>query len=255
MCYQALISAFVAACQAILSDNLTGIYLHGSMAMGCFHPKKSDIDLLVIVVSGIPDAQKLLLMNQIAALNSHAPAKGLEISFVRKAVCKPFVYPTPFELHFSPIHLPWFFRDPADYVKNMNGEDRDLAAHFTILNKYGVKLCGEEISDVFAPVPRADYIDSIWRDVQDAQSAVLTDPTYTVLNLCRVLAYVKDGEILSKEAGGTWGLRHTPQPYRPLVLQALQCYRCISPAPSDERMAVQFAADMLRAIQNELSSK
>lgn len=32
-----------------LSDSLTGIYLHGSLAMGCFNPIKSDIDLLIIV--------------------------------------------------------------------------------------------------------------------------------------------------------------------------------------------------------------
>ena len=32
----------------LLGDNLTGIYLHGSLAMGCFNPDRSDIDLLVI---------------------------------------------------------------------------------------------------------------------------------------------------------------------------------------------------------------
>lgn len=31
-----------------LSDSVIGIYLHGSMAMGCFNPAQSDIDLLVI---------------------------------------------------------------------------------------------------------------------------------------------------------------------------------------------------------------
>ncbi|WP_458462487.1 nucleotidyltransferase domain-containing protein, partial [Paenibacillus sp.] len=31
-----------------LTDALVGIYLHGSMAMGCFHPNQSDIDTLVV---------------------------------------------------------------------------------------------------------------------------------------------------------------------------------------------------------------
>lgn len=31
-----------------LSDSLVGIYLHGSMAMGGFHPNQSDIDILVV---------------------------------------------------------------------------------------------------------------------------------------------------------------------------------------------------------------
>ncbi len=32
-----------------MSESLTGIYLHGSMAMGCFNPYQSDIDLLINV--------------------------------------------------------------------------------------------------------------------------------------------------------------------------------------------------------------
>lgn len=32
-----------------LGDNLVGIYLHGSLAMGCFNPDTSDIDLLLVV--------------------------------------------------------------------------------------------------------------------------------------------------------------------------------------------------------------
>lgn len=34
-----------------LQDNLIGIYLHGSLVMGCFNPQSSDIDFLVIVKS------------------------------------------------------------------------------------------------------------------------------------------------------------------------------------------------------------
>ncbi|WP_245585925.1 nucleotidyltransferase domain-containing protein [Paenibacillus pinihumi] len=32
-----------------LGSNLAGIYVHGSVAMGCFNPEKSDLDLLVVV--------------------------------------------------------------------------------------------------------------------------------------------------------------------------------------------------------------
>jgi predicted nucleotidyltransferase len=30
-------------------ENLIGVYLHSSIAMGCFNPSRSDIDLLVVV--------------------------------------------------------------------------------------------------------------------------------------------------------------------------------------------------------------
>lgn len=38
-----------------LKEKLVGIYLHGSLAMGCFHPNISDIDFLVIVNERLRD--------------------------------------------------------------------------------------------------------------------------------------------------------------------------------------------------------
>ena len=43
--------------QDILGNELTGIYLHGSAALGCFNPFKSDIDLIV-VVNSVPDDEQ-----------------------------------------------------------------------------------------------------------------------------------------------------------------------------------------------------
>lgn len=39
---------------AILSTNLVGMYVHGSIAMNCFNPKSSDIDVLVVVKDQLP---------------------------------------------------------------------------------------------------------------------------------------------------------------------------------------------------------
>ena len=47
--YKELIDNFIAGTKEIISDNLTGIYLHGSAVMGCFQPKKSDLDLLIVI--------------------------------------------------------------------------------------------------------------------------------------------------------------------------------------------------------------
>jgi predicted nucleotidyltransferase len=43
----------------IFEKKLTGVYLHGSIAMGCFNPRKSDIDILVVVEDAITDLQNL----------------------------------------------------------------------------------------------------------------------------------------------------------------------------------------------------
>lgn len=49
----------------VMRENLVGIYLHGSLAMDCFHPDKSDIDLLVVVRHRLPDKQKRRYMDMI----------------------------------------------------------------------------------------------------------------------------------------------------------------------------------------------
>ena len=92
MPYQNILDEIINKSKEILGENLIGIYLHGSMAMRCFNPDKSDIDLIIVIEDDISDAQKLALMEHIVLLNRQAPPKGLEISVVKKKYCKPFVY-------------------------------------------------------------------------------------------------------------------------------------------------------------------
>ena len=249
MPYQSILDEIINKSKEILGENLIGIYLHGSMAMGCFNPDKSDIDLIIVVEDDISDAQKLALMEHIVLLNRQAPRKGLEISVVKRQYCKPFVYPTPFELHFSPMHLKWFQDAPQDYVDKMKGEDIDLAAHFTIIREYGVVLWGEKIEEVFAPVPRENYLASICADVENATDVILKGPVYIILNLCRVLAFVKDGLYLSKEKGGQWGMERLPSEYHSVIEQALQCYSSDKDMLIEKEDAVSFAEKLLQLIK------
>ena len=203
-----VINSFVEKSKEILQDNLVGVYLHGSAVMVCYNPAKSDIDLIVVVKDSIEDKVKKSFMDMVVELNEKGPAKGIEMSIVKQGVCKPFAYPTPFELHFSIAHLGWYGKDPDDYISKMKGEDKDLAAHFTIINYRGKCLYGASITDIFADVPVQDYIDSIWNDIAEAEEEITDNPMYIILNLARVLAYIKGGLVLSKKEGGEWGLKN-----------------------------------------------
>ncbi len=114
-----LLKSFVTQSHKILGDNLIGIYLHGSAVMRCYNEKKSDIDLLVVVNEAIPNNIKHRFMDMVVELNTYAPPKGIELSIVKRGVCNPFVYPTPFELHFSIAHLEWYKTNPLDYIDKM----------------------------------------------------------------------------------------------------------------------------------------
>ena len=63
-----ILERFVRAGRALLGENLTGVYLHGSAAMGCYNPRRSDLDLLLVVERGLTDAVKLSFLKEAARL-------------------------------------------------------------------------------------------------------------------------------------------------------------------------------------------
>lgn len=249
MLYQNILDKIVDKSKQIFGADLTGVYLHGSMAMGCFQPDKSDIDFIIVIKDNITDKQKLMFMNEVVELNKAAPSKGIELSIVKEAYCKEFLYPTPFELHFSNMHLQWFRDNPKDYIQKMNGTDKDLAAHFKIIKKYGIALYGSQIDDVFADVPRNNYIDSILCDIEEAKEEILENPVYIILNLCRVAAFLKHDLVISKKQGGEWALQNLSDKYHTLVLNALQSYELGTEMNIDKEEAQGFADYMLYLIR------
>jgi streptomycin 3"-adenylyltransferase len=236
-----LLGGFVEDTKALLGENLVGVYLHGSLVMGCFNPQKSDIDLIVVVDAPLSDAVKRAFLETVVAYNAIGPAKGIEMSVVLRAVCRPFVYPTPYELHFSAGHLDSWRADPDAYIRRMKGVDKDLAAHFTIINKRGRCLYGAPIRAVFGEVPREAYLDSLLYDVEGAPEEITEYPMYLTLNLARVLAWREAGLVLSKQEGGQWALEHLPPEYRPLIRDALREYCENAEVVYEEALARRYA--------------
>lgn len=249
--WQTLTDAFVTGSRKILGDNLTGVYLHGSAAMGCFNPLKSDIDLLIVVEKPLSKEIKLRYLEKIVDLNRQAPEKGLEISVVLKSVCSPFVYPTPYELHFSTTHLELYKKSPEEYIEKLQGTDKDLAAHFTIILHRGISLYGAGIKDVFGEVNKHYYFDSILYDIENAKHDILKNPMYIILNLCRVYAYKQSEKILSKQEGGEWGLFFMEKKYHPLINAALKEYKTGNKETFDAALSLDFADYMLKKINEQ----
>lgn len=238
--------------QKILGNHLTGFYVHGSIAFGCFHWNQSDIDFIVTVDQVPTMAEKEALIRCLLDCEEQCPPKGVEMSVVLDQYCRNFMYPTPFELHYSITHRDRCQSDLTSYCRTMHGTDPDLAAHFTVIRKAGIALYGPPIAEMFGPVPREDYLDSILRDIQDAEAEIDTAPVYLILNLCRVLAYLREGEILSKEQGGRWGLSHLSAEYAPAIQTALNAYRGSAAFRADAELLHQFAGDMLEQIHMEI---
>ncbi len=247
-------SGLLEALQANLERNLVGIYLHGSLAMGCFNPQRSDIDLLVRIGEGIsPPARR-----EIAELLLEISGRPfpIEISFLTWGQLFPWRHPAPYEFHYSEA-----WRD--DYIcavssgewRNWQGEtgvDPDLAAHITVTNQRGICLVGLATIDAFPEVPPGDYLDSILGDVLSPQfglPAVHSHAVYSVLNGCRTLAFLQGGGVLSKAEGGIWALDHLPATYHAAIQFALNAYE----DQSIERFALTPAvAELAGYLQNQI---
>lgn len=224
MGYKILLNLLSERFQGILGENLTGIYIHGSIAFGCFNRDKSDIDFIAVVENPLLQKTKLELLGVLEELSGSAPEKGFEMSAVLREYCRNFLYPTPYELHFSNAwRLEKYLKNPS-FLSGAE-TDRDLAAHFTIIKSAGLILFGEPIENVFGNIPREHYLDSICLDIKNAEEDVLNNPISVILNLCRVYAYIKDGTALSKEQGGKWGIVSLPDRYRGLIAETLDDYK------------------------------
>lgn len=249
---ESLLNEFVRATRAILGEKLVGVYLHGSLAMGCFHPEKSDIDLLTVVNTPLVTDEKEKYIREILRLNEHAPEKGMEMSVVQAKYLKPFVHPAPYEMHFSNAHLDAYRRDLTGTLSYLAGTDRDLAAHVTIINHYGKALWGKAIGEVFSPVSHEDYLDALMYDIENAKEDIYENPVYTILSLCRVLAYAKDGKYVSKKDGGEWALENLPEALMMPVKTALNAYLTGEEAAFGYDLT-GFAEEMLNCIRNAVS--
>ena len=253
--------SFVEIARRIIGDKLLGICLHGSAAMGCYNPLTSDLDLIVGVSEELGQTIKRDFMDEIVSLhekmlagNKWTYAKknhgGIEMSVVTKSACNPFIYPTPFDLHFSAMHLDWYKKNPEDYISKMKGTDKDLAAHFTVIKNRGRCLYGMPIDDFFGEVPTENYLDSIMEDVADAENeiGIAENANYLILNLARVLAFKMEGLVLSKKEGGEWALENLPVEYHALIKLALKEYKDGQPAHYDQALSVSYAKYMVNKL-------
>lgn len=207
--------------QDIIGDNIVGYYLHGSLAIGGFNPKSSDIDLLVVTKNAVPYNEKVMLTKLF--LQASKNPFPIEISFMNKSQLEKWVYPPAYDYHYSEYWRVRFEDSKEKWLLEEN-TDADLAAHITIINYKGICLKGQSIKDVFPPIPTADYIASILGDYNDCIRNIEQTPVYSILNTLRVFRFLKEGAISSKMEAGEWGRNNLPEEHRLLVSKASDIY-------------------------------
>lgn len=203
----------------ILGPHFVGMYVHGSYALGCFNPEKSDLDYIIVCDNEPGEGGRRAIMDATLAFERAAPAKGLEMHLMRADDCRTYVHPPRFLGHYSGAHTVAYLEDPAAAVERLQGRDIDLGAHLTVMYARGLRIRGPEIRDVFGPVPPECFFDSIMDDAGWSEG----DAMYHTLNRCRTLAFARDGLVLSKKEGGQWALDRLDFG-ADVIREALECY-------------------------------
>ncbi|MDQ0113918.1 aminoglycoside adenylyltransferase domain-containing protein [Paenibacillus harenae] len=239
---------------ATLGENLVGIYVHGSMCLGCFQPAHSDLDVLVVTRLTLDKVTRFELMKGFLSL--HSKPIPIEMSIISYGDIHPWKHPTPYQFHFSEYWREryeqmvaandmsfWDFKEPAT--------DGDLACHMTLTSQQGICLYGQPIEEAFPIVPEADFWDSIYWGI-DYFDDLKDDQLVTgLLTLIRIWSYKETKVILSKSQAGEWSLDSLPAAYHSIVQNAVDVYKAASEAIPYNRIDLE---ELKRYVINEIRS-
>jgi predicted nucleotidyltransferase len=219
------LAALTSELRSVLADDLVGVYLHGSLVLGCFNPHRSDIDVIAVTHFPTTQAQKAELGSAMLRWSGpkerpRLPPYPLELSLLTEAQLEPWRYPTPFDFHYGESQRQRFATGEFGPLWR---EDHDLAAHVTVVLAEGISLAGPPVEDVFPEVPWPDYADSLLRDLAWSRERRLG--LYGILNACRVWATITERRLFSKLTGAVWALERAPEGFRAQIARALAVYR------------------------------
>ncbi|MEP6871250.1 MAG: hypothetical protein ABI939_05305 [Anaerolineaceae bacterium] len=134
--------------RSVLGESLSGVYLHGSGAMGGWEAELSDVDLLAVADRPPTAGEKQAVASALASTALRAPGVGLEFSLVYKPSFEPLTSKPPFELHVT----------TGDAFKVVDGAlhpgDSDLVMHYAVCRARGLAIIGPGPRTMLPDVPR-----------------------------------------------------------------------------------------------------
>jgi predicted nucleotidyltransferase len=213
-----MLDAHLSGIRDILGDNLVGVYLRGSLALGDFDPAASDLDFFAVTERRISDAEFAAL----AALHTrldHLPnryAAELEGPYIDRAAARRF---HPGERH------PTIGRgEPLTWHEHGSNWVLERWA----VREHGIILLGPHPTTLIDPVT-PDNIRAAVRHRLPDWAAWANQPNnpdwhssrghkaYVVETMCRALCTLATGELASKPQAVAWALANLPEPWRATV--------------------------------------
>jgi predicted nucleotidyltransferase len=216
-----ILAALLSGVQSALPDNLTGLYLRGSLATGDFI-ETSDIDFLVATQRPVSDAEAealIALHARLAALPNKY-ANRLEGAYIDRAALRRFEPGRRFLTIECETPLRWKKHETSWLIERCG------------LRESGVALLGPDPRSLIDPISAQELRDAARRRLRE-WATWASDPhdpewlpprshqAYVVETMCRALYTLAFGEPVSKRKAAEWAVSALPQPWRAVVKKAV----------------------------------
>ena len=215
----AFLELFHVEIRAILGDQLSGLYLGGSLALGDFNPQRSDIDFAVVTRDELPPDTVAALAHMHSRLWATGGkwARKLDGSYV----------PQPVIRRWTPDHPPCPFVEAADFDVTQQGS-AIIQRH--ILREHGMAVVGAQPHTLLDPVSAPELRGAVremlarwWRPLLEDPAWLQQDGSqpFAVLTMCRMLYTYEHGTVASKPAAARWCRQTLAARWTPLIDWAL----------------------------------
>lgn len=205
---------------AALADNLEGIYLKGSLALGDFNPQTSDVDLLVVVRRALnqADFERLDGLHRRLQTLTNRYAHDLELAYIPASKLNNFV--------------------PGEYPSLERGEGlkwKTLRSNwildFWIVREHGLALFGPDPKTLIDPISADQMREAVrgvlsawnqWVDTWDSPGwkTHMGEMRFVVETMCRAGYTLAFKQMCSKPVAVRWALTALPESWRALVEQS-----------------------------------
>jgi len=242
----------LSAVQSIIEDNLVGLYLYGSLAMDCYNPRLSDIDIIIVAKERLSEQQRNRIVEYLKGVCSKG--RRIELSIVCEDALRNPRYPMTIDLHFEC----W-----GNIFENER--DKEILSNLYTTRERGFCVWGTPTTELFSEIPAEYHLRSVIEDIQHTRKYIHEKPerigydatVYWILGSCRILAFIREEKVLSKLEGGNWGIANLPKKYHKLIEQALSSYQGFKKHSQDwkHEELVAFADYMTDTILKESKLK
>ncbi len=233
---------------AILGEQLTGLYLYGSLSSGDFHPQSSDIDFAFVTEAVLPPETVAAL----EAMHHEIWASGLKWAAKLEGAYVPKSLIRRHDPHGPAVPT---VNEGAFYVAAL-GSDWIIQRH--VIRECGVVLAGPNPKTLIDPLSPDDIRQSVLGVLREWWFPMLENPSwlaehgsvyhaYAVVSLCRALHALRHGTIVSKPVAARWAQERHPE-WKGLIAQALRSQHNGHPAFLDAALNfLQFTKTRVEA--------